>query len=112
MITEKIEKHDSSAMQVRLQEIQPHDAGGKPLAGGNLELIKDIKVKVTVCVGHAELTVAELFALKDDSVLELHAATTDPVEVMLDGRVIARGSLVAVDDRFGVSITEILPAGR
>jgi flagellar motor switch protein FliN len=110
MITEKSEKHESSAMQVRLQEIQPHDAGGRSFAAGNIDLIKDIKVKVTVSVGHAELTVAELFALKDDSVIELQAATTDPVEVLLDGKVVARGSLVAVGDRFGVSITEILPA--
>ena len=110
MITEKSEKHESSAMQVRLQEIQPHDPGGRSLAAGNIDLIKDIKVKVTVSVGQAELTVAELFALKDDSVIELQAATTDPVEVLLEGKVIARGSLVAVGDRFGVSITEILPA--
>jgi flagellar motor switch protein FliN len=113
MITEKSEKQESSAMQVRLQEIQPHDAAGRNLAAGNIELIKDIKVKVTVSVGRADLTVAELFALKDDSVIALEAATTDPVEVTLEGKVIARGSLVAVGDRFGVSITEILPpAGR
>jgi flagellar motor switch protein FliN len=100
-------------MQVQLQEIQPHDAGGRSLVTGNIDLIKDIKVKITVCVGQAELTVAELFALKDDSVIELQAATTDPVEVMLEGKVVARGALVAVGDRFGVSITEILPlAGR
>lgn len=112
MITEKSEKYESSAVQVRLQEIQSHEAGGRPLAGGNLDLVKDIKVKVTVSVGQAELRVAELFALKDDSVIELQAATTDPVEVLLDGKVIARGSLVAVGDRFGVSITEIVAAGR
>jgi flagellar motor switch protein FliN len=113
MITEKSEKQESSAMQVRLQEIPPHDAGGRHLAAGNIDLIKDVRVKVVVSVGRAELTVAELFALKDDSVIELEAATTDPVEVMLDGKVIARGALVAVGDRFGVSVTEILPqAGR
>jgi flagellar motor switch protein FliN/FliY len=111
MLTEKSEKQESSAMQVRLQEIQPHDAGGKNLVAGNIDLIKDVKVKIMVSVGQAELTVAELFALKDDSVIKLDAATTDPVEVLLDGKVIARGSLVAVGDRFGVSITEILPAG-
>jgi flagellar motor switch protein FliN len=113
MITDKQEKQESSPMQVQLQEIEPHDAGGRNLVGGNIDLIKDIRVKVTVSVGQAELTVAELFALKDDSVIELQAATTDPVEVMLEGKVVARGALVAVGDKFGVSITEILPlAGR
>ena len=113
MLTEKSETHGSPAMQVRLQEIAPHEPDGKGLVSGNLDLIKDIKVKVTVSVGQAEMTVAELFALKDDSVVKLDAATTDPVEVMLEGKVIARGALVAVGDSFGVSITEILPpAGR
>jgi flagellar motor switch protein FliN/FliY len=112
MLTEKADKQESSAMQVQLQEIQPRDAGGRHLVAGNIDLIKDVRVKLMVSVGRAELTVAQLFALKDDSVVPLDASTTDPVEVLLDGKVVARGSLVAVGDRFGVSITEILPAGR
>jgi flagellar motor switch protein FliN/FliY len=109
MSVEQSEKHETSAKLVRLQEIEAHEPGGKNLVAGNMDLIKDIKVKVRVSVGQAELTVAELFALKDDSVVKLESASTDPVEILLEGRVIARGSLVVVDDKFGVSITEILP---
>lgn len=112
MITEKADKHDAAAMQIALQEIQPREPAGRALGGASLELIKDIKVCVTVTVGRAQLTVAELFALKDDSVIELEASTDDPVELMLEGRLVARGTLVAVGDRFGVSITEILPGAE
>jgi flagellar motor switch protein FliN len=104
------EKPNLVARQVRLQEVPSDEPKGKELLAGNLQLIKDVKVKVMVCVGRAELTVKDLFALKDDSVLTLESATTDPVEVLLEGKVIARGNLVAVGDNFGVSITEIVAA--
>jgi flagellar motor switch protein FliN/FliY len=108
MTTQASEKQELSARPVRLQEVPSEKASGREFLSGNMQLIKDVKVKVTVSIGRAELTVAELFSLKDDSVLKLDAATTDPVEVLLDGKVIARGNLVAVGDKFGVSITEII----
>jgi flagellar motor switch protein FliN/FliY len=110
MTTQQSERQDPSAKLVRLQEVPNEKAGGREFLSGNMQLIKDIKVKVTITVGRAELTVAELFALKDDSVLKLDAATTDPVEVLLDGKIIARGNLVVVGEKFGVSITEIVSA--
>jgi flagellar motor switch protein FliN/FliY len=108
MLSQQPEKPNLIARQVRLQEVPSEEPKGKELLAGNLQLIKDVKVKVMVCVGCAEVTVEELFALKNDSVLKLESATTDPVEVLLDGKVIARGTLVAVGDNFGVSITEIV----
>jgi flagellar motor switch protein FliN/FliY len=110
MLSQQPEKPNLIARQVRLQEVPNEEPKGKELLAGNLQLIKDVKVKVMVCVGRAEVTVKELFALKDDSVLKLESATTDPVEILLDGKVIARGTLVAVGDNFGVSITEIAPS--
>ena len=110
MSPQQPEKPNLVARQVRLQEVPNEEPKGKELLSGNLQLIKDVKVKVMVCVGRAEVTVKDLFALKDDSVLKLESATTDPVELLLDGKVIARGNLVAVDDNFGVSITEIVSA--
>jgi len=110
MSSEQPETHELSARRVLLQEIPTEKATGKDLVSGNMNLIKDLKVKLSVSVGGAELTVAELFSLKDDSVLKLDSATDDPVEVLLEGKVIARGDLVAVGDKFGVSITEVLPA--
>jgi len=110
MSSQQSEKPNPLARQVRLQEVPEEEPKGKEVLSGNLQMIKDVKVKVMVCVGGAELTVEELFALKDDSVLKLESATTDPVEILLDGKVIARGNLVAVGDNFGVSVTEIVSA--
>jgi flagellar motor switch protein FliN/FliY len=85
---------------------------GAALFNGHLGLIQGVKVRLAASLGSSSLTVAELFALKDGSVLKLDRAIDEPVDVMLEGQVIARGRLVAVDDNFGVSITEISAAAK
>lgn len=71
--------------------------------------LRNIKAKLTVCVGSAELTVGELLEAREQQVLRLDRAVEHPVDVLLEGQVIARGTLVAVDEHFAVRITE-LPA--
>lgn len=93
---------------LKLAEIQPPEAPGKKLLGENLELIRNLKVRLAVSVGHCELTVKELFDLRENAVLRLDKDTREPVDISLDGKVVARGMLVAVDDSFGVRITEIV----
>ena len=93
---------------LKLAEVQPSDGAGKRPLGQNLELIHNLKVHLSATVGRCELTVKELFDLRENSVLTLDKDTREPIEVLLDGRVIARGVLVAVDDCFGVKLTDIL----
>lgn len=93
--------------EIRLTELEPGEAAGRRLAEPNLDLIRDVKVRLTVCVGRCELTVKELFELKENAVLALDSGTREPVDVLLDGKVVARGTLVAVGDSFGVQIGEI-----
>lgn len=101
-----------SARPVQLQDIRSGSEGGKALFPGNLDLIQGLKVSLSVSVGKSEITVAQLFALKEDALLELDRATNEPVEIWLDARLVGRGELVAVGDRFGVRITEFGGAGR
>lgn len=90
-----------------LAELKGGEADGKRLLGENLDLIRNLKVRVSVVVGRCELTVKELFDLRENAVLTLDRDTREPVEITLDGKVVARGVLVAVEDSFGVRITEI-----
>ena len=77
--------------------------------GVDPRLIDTVSVEVEAVVGDARLTVGELTRLTPGATLSLDAALNRPVSLRLEGREIARGELVAVDDRFGVRLTEIAP---
>lgn len=69
--------------------------------------LHQIKARLTVCVGEVALTVGDLLAAREQQVLRLDREVDAPVDLMLEGQLIARGTLVAVDDHFGVRITEL-----
>ena len=92
---------------IELEELMDNSEDGKPLLKENMDLIKNLKVKLDIVIGNAELTVSDLFNITDDSVVKLDRELSEPVDVLLDGKVVARGVLVAVDDNFGVKIVEI-----
>lgn len=97
-----------SAQVVSLRELSGSGSGAS-LLDGNLSLISGVKVRVEVVVGSAEISVAQLFDLKKDSVMPLEQLHNAPLSIRLDGKTIALGSLVVVGDNFGVRITEITP---
>lgn len=66
-----------------------------------------VAVRLQVCVGEAAMTVGQLLQAQENAVLALDRRIDQPVDLLLEGRVVARGRLVAVDDRFGVAITEL-----
>jgi flagellar motor switch protein FliN len=84
-------------------------------AGRNLESVMRIPVLMQVVLGSATMPVANLMKLGRGAVVPLDHRVGEPVEVVVNGRVIARGEVVVVEDdnsRFGVSLTEIVgPAG-
>lgn len=73
----------------------------------NTKLIESVEVALDGFLGSARMTVAELSALKEGAVLSLDSALNAPVELRLNGVVVARGELVAVGDKFAVRLTEI-----
>jgi len=75
--------------------------------GGLLNPLRHVRAKLTVVVGSAELTIGDLLGAKEHQVIALDRAVEAPVDILLEGHVVARGTLVAVDDRFGVRITEV-----
>ncbi len=66
-----------------------------------------VRARLQVCVGSAELSVGELLAAREHQVLVLDRAVDQPVDLLLEGKVVARGQLVAVDGCFAVRITEL-----
>ena len=87
-------------------EITPEpDPSGKPL---DLDFILDIPLQVKVEIGRTRLLIQELLQLTKGSVVELNKMLGENFEVMVNDKLIARGEVVVVNDRFGVRLTDII----
>lgn len=98
---------DTPVQYASLAEIPASNPQGPTLLGSNLHLIQGVKIKLSARIGETEISVGELFSLKDGSIIKLDRLTDEPIDILLDGKTVARGKLVVSDDYFGVSITEI-----
>lgn len=107
-----LQNRDASAQThiIELSEFQQQAGSGSSVLGGNLRLLDSVPVTLSVAVGNVETTVGELLALKEASVLKIDRAADTPIDLILNGNVVARGQLVAVDDNFGIRITEVAAA--
>lgn len=74
----------------------------------SLETIGDIELDVSLELGQAELTIEELLALREGSVVTLDRAAGDPIDILANGRLIARGEVVVIDNKFCVRICEVV----
>lgn len=81
--------------------------GGAPIARG-LEMLHGVIMEVTVELGRTKMSVRELLALTPGTVLELDRAAGSPADLLVNGRLIARGEVVVVDEDFGLRVTEII----
>ena len=73
----------------------------------NLDLVMDVELNVTLRFGKRKLTLREVLELTSGSVVELDRQVEEPVELLLDGVVIARGEAVVVDGNYGLRVTEV-----
>ena len=78
-----------------------------PLLQEDLELLRHVRLSLRARLGEVEITLAELLSLEAGATLALDRQLNEPVELYLNEALVARGAIVAVDDRFGVRITEI-----
>ena len=93
---------------VELSQLEPGEASKKLVTPQTLDVVKDVQLRLTAVLGEVSLSVAELFALTENSILSLDTLADEPVDLVLDNRVVARGALVIVDDNFGIQITEVI----
>lgn len=100
-------------------EADAAETAAQPVAGApagravsGLDLLHGVEMEVTVELGRARLTVRELLSLRTGSVIELDRAAGSPADVLVNGRLIARGEVVVIDENFGIRITEIVTADR
>lgn len=76
--------------------------------GDNLDLILDVPLDLSVVLGRSKKTVKEILSFNAGSVIELDKLTDEPLEILLNGKLIAKGEVVVINENFGVRITNIL----
>lgn len=76
----------------------------------DLEAVFDIPVRVSVILGRAKIPVAELLKMDEGTVVELDRRVGEAIEVYVNDRLIARGEIILVENRLGVTMTEIIKA--
>lgn len=74
----------------------------------NLDLVLDIPLTVTVELGRSKMLINDLLQLGQGSVIELTKLVGEPLEVLINQKLVARGEVVVVNDKFGVRITDIV----
>lgn len=74
----------------------------------NLDILLDVKVKITVQLGSSQLPMREVMELQPGSVIQLNQAANDPVGLYVNDKLIAYGEVVVVEDNFGIKITELV----
>ena len=83
------------------------DEGQAP-SKASLELIMDIEVPIAVELGRTEMPIGQILELGPGSIVELQKMASDPVDLLVNNKLIARGEVVVVDENFGVRITSII----
>jgi flagellar motor switch protein FliN/FliY len=101
---------DGAAATVQPADIFPSFSA--PLGQGGimneLDMILDIPVQITVELGRTKITIKNLLQLAHGSVVELDAMAGEPMDVLVNGTLIAQGEVVVVNDKFGIRLTDII----
>jgi flagellar motor switch protein FliN/FliY len=108
VLTEALLLHEQagSADATTGTEIKDAVEGAAP-EQANLDLVMDVELNVTLRFGQRQLTLREVLDLTSGSVVELDRQVEEPVELLLNGMVIARGEAVVIDGNYGLRVTEV-----
>jgi flagellar motor switch protein FliN/FliY len=105
--------YDQASVDVRPAEFVPLTQKSVSGLGSKIELVADIPVRVTVELGRTRKNIADILNMTAGSVIELDKMAGEPVDVLVNSKLIAKGEVVVIDENFGVRITEIVTsAGR
>ncbi|MDU9716457.1 flagellar motor switch protein FliY [Helicobacter pylori] len=102
---EKEEKEETT--EGAAEEIKTHDASLENIEIRNISMLLDVKLNVKVRIGQKKMILKDVVSMDIGSVVELDQLVNDPLEILVDDKVIAKGEVVIVDGNFGIQITDI-----
>ncbi|WRD80149.1 flagellar motor switch protein FliY [Helicobacter pylori] len=89
------------------EEVKTHDASLENIEIRNISMLLDVKLNVKVRIGQKKMILKDVVSMDIGSVVELDQLVNDPLEILVDDKVIAKGEVVIVDGNFGIQITDI-----
>ncbi|MBL8553608.1 MAG: flagellar motor switch protein FliN [Phenylobacterium sp.] len=101
---------------LKLDEFAPEEGAlaesiGEDKTAGDLAPVFDVPVAISAVLGRSTMSVAQLLQLSQGSVLELDRKVGEAIDIYVNNRLVARGEVVIVDERLGVTMTEIIKDG-
>nr|WP_242390678.1 flagellar motor switch protein FliN [Pararhodospirillum photometricum] len=93
-------------------DFQPNDVPDRPRSAADLEAVYDIPVQVSAVLGKAHMQVNQLLKLGRGAVVELDRKVGEAIDIYVNNRLVARGEVVVVEERLGVTMTEIIKSER
>jgi flagellar motor switch protein FliN len=99
---------DTSSIDVRPAEFEPMtdegETGGSPR---NVNMLLDVELEITVELGKKNMLISEILKIGKGSIIELQKSAGEPLDILVNGRKLAEGEVVVVDDHFGIRITQL-----
>jgi flagellar motor switch protein FliN/FliY len=92
--------------EIELEQLLPFD--GDPESDTDIGLLLEVPLSISVELGRTSLTIRELLALGQGSILQLDRHAGEPVDVLVNGKRLARGEVVVIDEDFGIRVTEVV----
>jgi flagellar motor switch protein FliN/FliY len=103
----------NDAQPAEFTDLKENAAGGQGNREANLEAILDVPVTLSMEVGRTRIPIRNLLQLNQGSVVELDRAAGEPLDVFVNGTLVAHGEVVVVNDKFGIRLTDVIsPAER
>ncbi|RMG27744.1 MAG: flagellar motor switch protein FliN [Gammaproteobacteria bacterium] len=111
-----LEEQAAGEQQVQaaeLDELHGEGGGEPPNEEANLDLILDIPVTISMEIGRTRISIRNLLQLNQGSVVELDRLAGEPMDVLVNGTLVAHGEVVVVNEKFGIRLTDVIsPAER
>ncbi len=108
--SESITSHTTQPVNVQPVQFQNFDTPSLSPYKENIDLIMDVPLEVTVELGRSHKTIKEILEFGPGTIVELDKVAGEPVDILVNGKFIAKGEVVVIDENFGIRITDIIDA--
>jgi len=99
---------DNVQPSIKKADFQQLSASGQPGDSGNIQLLMDVELPVSIELGRSRMKIADILALGPGSIVELDKLVGEPVDLLVNHKCVARGEVVVVEENFGLRITQLI----